>query len=194
MKYKQQKIAGFTLIEILIAVIILSIGLLGMAGIQLKGLRGTTSSTLRSEATILANDIAERARINPAGLAIGSGNENVQYSIVDTSKIDCVNGKPNQMCSSDSTIANDAAVDSCTTQQMAAFDIFVFACGLGGDGGVNNLLPPDEFGNPVSFATIACNANLGCPPGSELTINVNWSDLAPNGTTINKTVTMVFVP
>lgn len=56
--------AGFTLIEVLIALIILSIGLLGLAGLQATGIRQNHSSLLRSQATILAYDIADRVRAN----------------------------------------------------------------------------------------------------------------------------------
>ena len=56
--------SGFTLIEVLVALIILSIGLLGLAGLQATGLRQNHSSLLRSQATFLAYDIADRIRAN----------------------------------------------------------------------------------------------------------------------------------
>ncbi|MDR2876924.1 MAG: type IV pilus modification protein PilV [Chromatiales bacterium] len=55
---------GFTLIEVLITVIILAIGLLGLAGLQFSGLRFTHSAYQRSQATILTNDILDRMRVN----------------------------------------------------------------------------------------------------------------------------------
>lgn len=55
---------GFTLIEVLFAVIIMSLGLLGLAGLQATGLRNNTSSYLRSQATFLAYDMADRIRAN----------------------------------------------------------------------------------------------------------------------------------
>lgn len=55
---------GFTLIEVLITVVILAIGLLGLAGLQLNGLRFTHSAYQRSQATILTNDILDRMRVN----------------------------------------------------------------------------------------------------------------------------------
>lgn len=53
-----------TLIEVLVAVLILSIGLLGLAGLQTLSLRSNHSAYLRSQATILAYDIADRMRAN----------------------------------------------------------------------------------------------------------------------------------
>lgn len=55
---------GFTLIEVLVTVIILAIGLLGLAGLQLSGMRYTHSAYQRSQATILGNDIVDRMRVN----------------------------------------------------------------------------------------------------------------------------------
>ena len=44
---------GVTLIEILVAIVVLSIGLLGLAGLQLKGLQVSQGSTYRSQAALL---------------------------------------------------------------------------------------------------------------------------------------------
>ncbi len=57
---KQQQ--GFTLIEVLVAVVVLSIGLLGLAGLQTTGLRNNQSAYYASQAAIYANDIFERMR------------------------------------------------------------------------------------------------------------------------------------
>lgn len=59
---KQQ--AAFTLLEVLIAVFILAVGLLGLAGLQTMGMRNNNSAYLRSQATVLADDIADRIRAN----------------------------------------------------------------------------------------------------------------------------------
>ncbi len=56
---------GFSIVEVLIAVLILAIGLLGVAGVQLASLQQTTSANLRSQATLYAQDAAER--INASG-------------------------------------------------------------------------------------------------------------------------------
>lgn len=55
---------GFTLIEALVALLVLSIGLLGVAGMQLTGLRSNLSASWRSQATYLSYDILERIRAN----------------------------------------------------------------------------------------------------------------------------------
>lgn len=55
---------GFTLVEILVALVVLSIGLLGVAALQLTSLRNNHSSAMRTQATFLAYDIIDRMRAN----------------------------------------------------------------------------------------------------------------------------------
>ena len=55
---------GFTLIEILVTVIILAIGLLGIAGLQLTGLQYNQGAYHRSQIVVLTNDITDRMRAN----------------------------------------------------------------------------------------------------------------------------------
>jgi len=63
---------GFTLVELLIALVVLSIGLLGLAGLQSTGLRYNTGASMRSHATQLAYDMADRMRANIAAANAGS--------------------------------------------------------------------------------------------------------------------------
>jgi type IV pilus assembly protein PilV len=55
---------GFTLVEVLIAVVILAIGLLGLAGLQTSAMKFNHSAYLRTQATNLAYDMADRMRAN----------------------------------------------------------------------------------------------------------------------------------
>jgi type IV pilus assembly protein PilV len=63
-RHPARRSRGFTLIEALVALLALSIGLLGVAGLQLAGLRSNMSSAWRSQATYLAYDILDRMRAN----------------------------------------------------------------------------------------------------------------------------------
>jgi type IV pilus assembly protein PilV len=60
---------GFGLIEVLIAVLVLAIGLLGMASLQTTGIQMTTGALSRTQAVFLVEDLIERARANSANLA-----------------------------------------------------------------------------------------------------------------------------
>jgi type IV pilus assembly protein PilV len=55
---------GFTLVEALVALVVLSIGLLGIASMQLSSLRWNHGASMRSQATLLAYDIVDRMRAN----------------------------------------------------------------------------------------------------------------------------------
>ncbi|MDH1262345.1 MULTISPECIES: type IV pilus modification protein PilV [unclassified Pseudomonas] len=55
---------GFTLIEVMIALIILAIGLLGMATLMTQSLQSSESAYSRGQATLLAYDIIDRMRAN----------------------------------------------------------------------------------------------------------------------------------
>lgn len=64
--------AGFTLIEVLVSSLILSIGLVGVAGLQAVSLKNNQSAYMRSQASALAYDLADRMRSNVAGANAGA--------------------------------------------------------------------------------------------------------------------------
>ncbi|MHB8473214.1 MAG: type IV pilus modification protein PilV [Gammaproteobacteria bacterium] len=69
---------GFTLLEILIALLILSVGLLGLAGLQVNGLHSNQDSYYLTQAMAQAYDMADRMRANRVGYTAGS------YDNIDT--------------------------------------------------------------------------------------------------------------
>ena len=77
---------GFTLLEVLIALVVLSIGLLGIAALQGVGLRTSHGAHLSAQASLLAYDMADRMRANPETLATYDG------FLTDT--IDCALAAP----------------------------------------------------------------------------------------------------
>ncbi|MCU1750892.1 type IV pilus modification protein PilV [Pseudomonas sp. 6D_7.1_Bac1] len=72
---------GMTLIEVLVALLILAVGLLGAAAIQLNALKYTDSSLMTSQASFIAYDMMDRIRANSGAdytvTAPTSGNLNV---------------------------------------------------------------------------------------------------------------------
>jgi len=62
---------GFSMVEILVTIFILSIGLLGLAGLQATGLKNNQSAFLRTVAMQQAYDMADRIRANPMGKDAG---------------------------------------------------------------------------------------------------------------------------
>ena len=69
---------GFSLVEVLIALIIMSVGMLGIAGLYVQSMQAGRTSLFRHHAVTLAGDVADRIRANPtAGIAYaGIGGDN----------------------------------------------------------------------------------------------------------------------
>lgn len=103
-RYIKHRLSGFTLLEVMVALVIFSIGLLGLAGLQSQSLRYNHSAYLQTQATFLAYDILDRMRANKAQAELGGYNADLS---TDGSNHNC----------------NDSSV-SCGTTQMAQFDIY----------------------------------------------------------------------
>lgn len=81
---KQTRARGFTLVEALVALLALSIGLLGIAGMQLTGMRANMTAAWRTQATYLGYDILDRMRANKNHILeyeIGTGAAPVDASL-----------------------------------------------------------------------------------------------------------------
>lgn len=72
---------GFTLLEVLIALLVLSIGLLGLAALQTTGLRSNQMASMRTLVSQFAYDISDRMRANQVGVAAN------EYVIARTSAV-----------------------------------------------------------------------------------------------------------
>jgi len=96
---------GFTMVETLISMVVLSIGLLGLAGLQASSLRNNNSAYMRTQATILANDMLDRLRANAVGLSAGSYNSVNTMSASTPSDPNCI-------------------TSGCTTAQIVQYDIW----------------------------------------------------------------------
>lgn len=66
---------GMSLVEVLVTVVLISVGLLGVAALQLSSLKGNQESYARSQAAMLAADILDRMRANQNAFA------NNQYNV-----------------------------------------------------------------------------------------------------------------
>jgi type IV pilus assembly protein PilV len=92
---------GFSLVEVLIALIVMSVGMLGIAGLYVQSMQAGRSSMLRHHAVNLAGDIADRIRANP--------NAGAAYTAAAGANNNCV-----------------AQNVDCTIAEMAANDIFLW--------------------------------------------------------------------
>ena len=70
----QKNQSGFTLVEIMVSIVILGIGLLGLTGLQMSGLKNTQTATQTRISSLLAYDMVERMQSNPYSVEQGSYN------------------------------------------------------------------------------------------------------------------------
>jgi len=99
-KIRGRRVGGFTLVEVLIALVILSVGMLGIAGLYVHSMKAGRTSVFRHHAVTLAGDIADRIRANPRAAA--------SYGLAGANN-NCVGG----------------GID-CSRAEMAANDIFLW--------------------------------------------------------------------
>lgn len=143
-KHKQ---SGFTLVEMLVAVVVLSIGLLGLAGLQAQSLQFNKSAAQRSQATILAYDIIDRMRANRTLAETGS------YDVADT---DVPSGTVN------------CETGTCSAANLAIYDKNIWLCLLGtadGDAGCLGVTGLLLEGN----GSVARAGNI-------VTVTITWTD------------------
>lgn len=75
----RQRTAGLTLVEILITLLVISIGLLGVAGLHAMSLRNNYDALMRSHASALAGDIIDRMRANSAAVMVGGDYDEIDF-------------------------------------------------------------------------------------------------------------------
>ncbi len=102
-----QNHGGFSLVEVLIALVIMSVGMLGIAGLYVSSMQAGRTSIFRHNAVTLASDIADRIRANPrAGVDYqgARGNNNCVLGNVDCN--------PSQMAANDIDLWLTQAADT----------------------------------------------------------------------------------
>jgi len=95
---------GFTLVEVMVALVIFTVSLLGLAGLQAASLRDNQVAYLNTVASRLVNDMGERIRANREGALAGDYTVDNINGTVSTPPADCYSGS----CGSDDIAATDA--------------------------------------------------------------------------------------
>jgi type IV pilus assembly protein PilV len=97
---------GVSLVEVMIAMLIVSVGVLGVTGMQLVSLRHNQSAMLLTEALMLGNDIIDRMQANPA---------------IDYSPVVLESAPPSAL---------NCTITLCSPTQMADYDIALWMCSI----------------------------------------------------------------
>ena len=172
-----RQMQGFTLIEVLISVLILSLGLLGVAAMQSRSLGSSHTASLRSQAILAAGDIADRMRAN-----------RVAADPTAASNYGNIAGAENSCRRVHYGHVHGAVL--CSTSQLAADDLRDWRLQLAG------VLPTgrgivciDSTPDDGTFAAPACDAI-----GNTYAVKIFWqekSDITGAATTPQRFVTQV---
>lgn len=155
---------GFTLIEILVAIVILSLGLLGLAGLQAASLTNNQTAQFRSIATQQAYDMADRIRANLAGVAAGSYDALGANTPADPACIHTAGG--------------------CTVADVAVTDHYQWNT-------TNGRLLPNGAGSVDCVLGPGANCSNNINALRTFDITVQWTEKRPGGNVLNTFVTRV---
>jgi type IV pilus assembly protein PilV len=120
---------GSSLIEVMVALFVLAIGLLGVLAMQSKSMQFNQSAHTYSQAVYLANDMAERIRTNVTSAASYTGN-------------------------APGNAPKDCAASECTSAELAAWDLFRWNQNVAkylpaGEGSIAEVAANEETNTPA---------------------------------------------
>lgn len=162
---------GFSLLEVLISLLIFSLGLLGMAGLMVMSVKTNQSAYLRTQASFLAQSMADRIRGNLGRINLYNG----AYSAATAGPDTCASGV------------------ACPPATIAARDIALWSRQLA------DSLPNAAADINCDGVSLGSGAQLGAAPYSGLcTFTITWSeqtlDRDGTGAPDDQTFAWVFQP
>lgn len=119
---RRARSSGFGLIEVLIALVLLSVGLLGLAGLQTTSLRENDSALVRSRAVAIAYDILDKIRANRTAAENGAydtGNDTIDDSTVAGSDLKAWEDAVKTLPSGQGSVSRDASNTFTVTVQWS---------------------------------------------------------------------------
>jgi type IV pilus assembly protein PilV len=165
--------AGFTLVEVLVALFVVALGIAGAAGLQTLAVRAGRDATRLSDATRLARSLAERMHANPHALALPDAAN--PYLLLDYA---AASGPP--------AAAALCYADTCDADALARFDLFEVSQAVASgfpDGRIRvcrDAAPLDAAGLPMW----RCEAQEGAP----LVVKLGWRAHADAATGVPKLI------
>lgn len=154
MIHSKPDIRGFSLIEVLVAVFVLAIGLLGLAGLQAKSLQFNYSAYQRSQATILAYDIIDRMRANLGEAQASPSSYDIADNVAPSTSTNC-----------------QTNMATCTPAQMASFDLNQWKCALSTSYDANTVCT----GLGIKGALLEATGSIATA-GGVTTVTIVWVD------------------
>lgn len=161
---------GFSLLEVLIALVVFSLGLLGLAGMMVLSVKANHTAYLRTQATFLAQSMADRMRTNVGWVEDYQGNYGVGV-----------------------TVTNPCAAAACTPENLVKRDQAVWNQQL------LDALPAPTANIGCQGSTPGSAIHRGTAPFDGLcTFTITWTeaslDRAADGAPATQTFAWVFQP
>lgn len=155
-----QLAGGFSLIEVLVALIVVSVGLLGIAKMQAIAYSSTGVASKRSLAAIEAASLASSMHANRAYWSVAGV---APASTTVTGAVVTASSDPQLLAVTDCTSAGGP----CTSAQLAAYDL----------NGVNGWAPTlKQLLGTSDTATITCISPAASTAPVTCTVNIQWSE------------------
>jgi type IV pilus assembly protein PilV len=157
--YKKQ--TGFSLIEIMVAALVLSVGILGVAGLQMTAMKGTQHSYMKQQAMGVIHSLTERMHSNKTGVISGD-------YLLDSETFNCTQTAP--VCS--------GLTSNCTPAQIALLDQHNLVCGY--KAGVGRSTGGVKISSKNDIATfLGGELTVTCPTTcatGNVRIEANWDE------------------
>lgn len=174
---------GITMIEVLVTILVVAIGLLGLASMQSVSLKSNQDSIQRAAATNLAYELVSRMRANPEGARAGN------YATAFANNGIC-NAAPTKMCTAyyGQQSGSVQLGSSCSSAELATYDAWEISCG--------HTNTANTFSSPVNYLmspniAVSCDDSnpadaMTCSANSLYTVTFNWQAIAPTAQSDNQ--------
>lgn len=167
---------GFSLIEVLISVFVLTVGVVGAAGMQLVALRTSQQSVFQTQALHLATEMADRMRANVGQMRLpDDANPYLQIDYHSSGSQQTVSGPD---CY--------GAHVHCDAVQLAQFDIAESLRRIGSElpgGRIKVCRDAMPWNSGTQRFNWECTANAAAP----LIVKIGWKEKRPDGNPFHET-------
>ena len=160
--------SGMTLIEILITLLVMSVGLLGLAGLQATAIKDGLDVAKRSQVTWMANEVIERIRATTAA--------DIAFDPFGDKGTNTLSGYPINFtaasCANPATSCSDISgtnATTCTAAEIAVQDIQEVFCGQAAPAGVVANSP-----DSLNLTSISITCDGACRQNTDITVTISW--------------------
>jgi type IV pilus assembly protein PilV len=158
-RHLHRRCPGFTLVEVLVALFVVSLGVAGAAAVQTLAVRAAGEAARLSDGAQLAASLAQRMRANPVAMALPDGvNPYLQFDV-----------EPGATSAAPASCYGGA---DCDPAQMAAFDLGETAAALAGRYPGGHMRVCRDDGEPDASGLMPWRCSDA--PGAPVTIKLGW--------------------